>query len=189
MSNHKKHFSGGNEFLNAHELLKYKLGVCAGSELADLGCGGSGYFVFEAARLVGKKGTVYAVDILKLVLKNIEHRAEMLGYDNIKTVWSNLEEIGATKINNSSLDFALLINILFQNKEHGKIIREAARMLKRGGKLLIIDWQAGYLSFGPPPEMKLKPEVLTDLALGAGLKRLEFFEAGEYHFGIIFEKI
>ena len=189
MLNQVKKIKSGNEFLNATYLLKNKLGVFHGAEAADLGCGANGYFVFELAKLVGKEGVVYAVDILNLVLKNIGHRAEMLGYDNIKTVWSNLELPNATSINNNSLDFALLVNVLFQNKQHAKIMQEAARMLKRGGKLLVVDWQEGRFQFGPPPEIKIPLDKLTDIALGAGLKKEESFEAGNYHYGIILVKI
>ncbi len=184
-----KKIKGGNEFLDAAFLLKNKLGVFYGAQAADLGCGASGYFVFKLAELVGKEGHVYAVDVLKLVLKNIEHRASMLGYNNISTLWSNLEAANATLINNNSLDFALLVNVLFQNTQHGKIIQEAARMLKRGGKLLIVDWEDGRFPFGPPPEIKVSPAKLTDLALGAGLKKQELFEAGRYHYGLLLVKI
>lgn len=184
-----KKIKSGNEFLDAPYLLKNKLGVFHGAEAADLGCGANGYFVFELAKLVGKEGKVYAVDILKLVLKNIEHRAEVLGYGNIKTIWSNLELPNATPINNNSLDFVLLINVLFQNKQHEKIMQEAARMLKRGGKLLVVDWQEGRFQFGPPPEIKVAPAKLSDIALGAGLKKEELFEAGQYHYGLLLVKI
>lgn len=184
-----KEIPGGNEFLNARDILKNKLILTYGARVADLGCGGNGFFTFQAANLVGDKGLVYAVDILKMVLKNIENRAKMVGVNNIKTIWSNLENYGATKINNSSLDFALVVNILFQNKHPEKIIREAARMLHSGAKMLVIDWSEGRFPFGPKDEMKVSRERVSDLALGASLKKIKDIEVGRFHYGVIFEKI
>ena len=187
MKNHNIH--GGNEFLDIQGILKDKLGLFYGSKVADLGCGGSGAFSFQAANLVGDVGLVYAVDILKMVLKNIEHRAQMLGIKNIKTVWSNLENYGAAKINNDLLDYVLVVNVLFQNKSPEKIIREAVRLLKSGGKMLVIDWAEGRFPFGPPAEVKIDKKKIEDVALGANLKKTKDIDAGRFHYGLIFEKI
>ncbi len=180
---------GGNELLNPQSILHDELQVTYGSQIGDLGCGGVGYFTFQSAQLVGDTGLVYAVDVQKMILKNIEHRAKMLGLQNIKVVWSNLESFGATKINDGSLDFVLLVNILFQNKHPEKVLREAVRMLRNQGKLLVIDWKQGRFPLGPSADRKIAPEKVSDLALGAGLKKRKEFEAGKFHYGIIFEKI
>lgn len=179
---------GGNELLDADDLLKNKLGVTYGSYIADLGCGGIGFFVIKASQIVGADGVVYGVDILKSALSNVEARARLLGLNNIKTVWSNLEKYGATKINNNYLDFALLINILFQNDNHAEILKEAVRMLKPNGKLMIIDWQAGRFPIGPKPEDKVLPEQLINLVENLNLTVEKQFEAGKFHYGIVFEK-
>ncbi|MBU4360751.1 class I SAM-dependent methyltransferase [Candidatus Parcubacteria bacterium] len=179
---------GGNELLDANDLLKNKLGVTYGSYIADLGCGGIGFFVIKAAQIAGSDGVVYAVDILKSALANVEARARLLGLNNIKTVWSNLEKYGATKINNDYLDFALLINILFQSDDNAGIIKEAVRLLKPGGKLMVIDWQAGRFPIGPKPEDKIPPEKLTGIAESLNLTVEKQFEAGKFHYGIVFGK-
>lgn len=184
-----KIFPGGRELLDAHELLINQLGISYGSKVADLGCGTTGYFAFQAAQAAGDTGLVYVVDILKLILKNIDNRAKMLGFDNIKTIWSNLENYGATEINDGSMDYAFLINVLFQNKKPETILREAARLLRKGGKILVVDWKNGRFPFGPMAEIKILPERVRELALGAGLKEIKEINAGKFHYGLIFEKI
>jgi ubiquinone/menaquinone biosynthesis C-methylase UbiE len=184
-----KIFPGGRELLDAHDLLATQLGINYGAKVADLGCGSTGYFAFQAAQVVGDTGIVYAVDILKLILKNIENRAKMFGFSNIKTVWSNLENYGATEINDSSVDYAFLVNILFQNKRPETILRESVRILRKGGKLLVVDWKHGRFPFGPAAESKVLPARVRELALGAGLKEIKEIVAGKFHYGIIFEKI
>jgi len=60
--------SGGKELLDIQDILENRLGIVYGAKVADLGCGGNGFFTFKVARLVGKTGLVYAVDVLKMVL-------------------------------------------------------------------------------------------------------------------------
>lgn len=181
------YISGGNELLDPLEILA-RLGVKTGSRVADLGCGGAGHFIIPAAKLVGDHITVYAVDILKTVLQSVNSKARLEGINNIKTVWSNLENVGATKIRKGSLDFALLINILFQSKKHEDILKEAMRLLKEDGQILIIDWNQNPSAFGPLPASRVKADSIKKLAQDLKLKSTDEFQAGTYHYGIILKK-
>ncbi len=159
------------------------------TKVADLGCGTSGHFVFPAARLVGKNGKVYAVDILKTVLENIKKRVKQENLDNIEPVWSNLEIFGATKIEAGSLNAALLVNTLYQSTKRVEILREAIRMLKKDGRLVVVEWKNISSPFGPPAEERVKLDLLKKGAERLGLKLEEEFEAGPYHYGLVFTKI
>jgi ubiquinone/menaquinone biosynthesis C-methylase UbiE len=180
---------GGNELINSEWLLKEKVGLGLGMKVGDFGCGGGGYFALQAARLVGSHGQVYAVDILKSVLNNVLSRARSLGIENIVTVWSNLEVFGATKVTDGSLDAGLLINILFQNKEPGMLLKEAARMIRKGGALLVVDWKEGRFPLGPLPQDKVMSKAVRETAASLGLKEKDSFDAGTFHFGLLFEKL
>ncbi|MDD5749714.1 MAG: class I SAM-dependent methyltransferase [Patescibacteria group bacterium] len=184
--NQKKVF-GKSEMLDAGNILKNMLGLSVGDMVGDLGAGG-GLFTVQAARLVGDQGQVYAVDILKTALSDIDSRARMSGLHNIKTVWSNLEVVGACKINPNSLDYVLLVNVLFQSKKHLEIISEAARLIKSGGKMLIIDWDETKSAFAPTNELRVSAERLIALSQGLGFSLDQQFKAGQYHFGLIFTK-
>jgi len=178
---------GKSELLNAATILKDILGLSIGSVVADLGAGG-GMFTIQSARLVGDPGQVYSVDILKNTLSEIESKARMSGLYNIKTIWSNLEIVGATKIKETSLDFALLVNVLFQSSKHYEMMAEAARLLKQNGKLLIVDWDNTQPAFTPPSNMQVDPKKLNEYAQELGLALEKEFKAGQYHFGMIFIK-
>jgi len=178
---------GGNALIDAN-LIITKVRVGEKTKIADLGCGASGHFIFAAAKIVGKKGLVYAVDILKTVLETINKRAKIENYDNVKTIWSNLEIFGATKIESGSLDIALLINTLYQSHKRAEIMREAIRMLKQGGKLVVAEWKNMVTPFGPPAEERVKRDLLIVAAKKLGLHQEEEFEAGQYHDGLIFIK-
>jgi ubiquinone/menaquinone biosynthesis C-methylase UbiE len=178
---------GGNELLDAKKVLEIA-GLSEGARVADLGCGARGYFSLQAAKLVGTKGVVYAVDILKSALNGVESNARLHGLSNIRTLWSDLEKFGATKLPENYLDFALLINILFQTVDDETVIKEAVRLLKRGGKLLVVDWKKTGAPFGPPIQDRSSPEEIKQIVNRLGLKLEKEFEAGPYHYGLVFIK-
>lgn len=179
--------SGRSELLDAGEILKDILQLKRGEMVGDLGAGG-GLFLLESARLVGDVGQVYAVDVVKNILSEIESKARLSGLNNIKTIWSNLEIVGATKINEASLDANILVNVLYQSKKHYEILAEAARLLKSGGRLLIVDWAKNELSFGPPPEMIIEPQKIIEICKQLDLNLVKEFKAGRYHFGLLLTK-
>lgn len=182
------YISGGNELIDPGTVFKH-IDIKAGDRLADLGCGGAAHFVVPAAQKIGSQGLVYAVDILKSALKSVASISRLEGVQNVKTIWSNLEITDATTIKKESLDAAFLINILFQSKQHENIIKEAVRLIKRGGQLLVIDWGRGASTFGPPVVDRVKPENIKKIAQNLKLKLLDEFEAGTYHFGLVFKKV
>lgn len=179
---------GGSSLLNP-ELVLSNLEIEDGMRAADLGCGRLGYFVLPMANLVGPKGIVFAVDIIKEILKSVETRAKLAGILNVKTIWSDIERVGATAIAAESLDIVLICNLLFQVKEHENVIKEAARLLKTEGRLLVIDWKGVHAPFGPLKEMKIKKEDVKKWAKKSNLSLEKEFDAGEYHWGIIFKKL
>ena len=71
--------TGGNILLDVNLILT-KAGIEEGMKIADLGCGTNGHFVFPAANLVGNKGTVYAVDILKTAIEAVSRRIKQEEY-------------------------------------------------------------------------------------------------------------
>src|SRR3989344_3933288 len=139
--------SGGNALLQPRQILKEHLRVQPGQSVGNFGCGGGGFFTLECARLVGDQGVVYAVDIVKAALSSVDGKAKLQGLYNVKTVWSDLEVVGALQIPEQSLDHGLLVNVLFQSKKHDDILREVTRLIKPQGKLLIIDWNQTPIPF------------------------------------------
>lgn len=179
--------TGGNKLIDPVMVLQ-KAGLQEKMQVADLGCGAVGHYVFPAARMVGKDGRVYAVDIIKSVLENIEKRANLENLGNIITVWSDLERYGATKIVSNSLDADFLLNTLFQTKDRAGVLKEAARLLKVGGKLVVVDWLLTDAPFGPPVEGRVNHSLVEAEADKLGLRLMSRFSAGKYHYGLVFEK-
>jgi len=179
---------GGNNFLNPAELMSI-IQLNEGDFVADLGCGSGGYFVIPFAKKVGQTGRVYAVDVLPEAIQTVETATRVNNLTNVKTVWADLEVTGSSKIPSNSLDEALLINVLFQNKKRDDIIKEASKMVKQDGLLVIVDWLVSGTGFGPDENILVDRSHIEGLVLGLNYEKVYSDNIGEYHFVDIYKKL
>ena len=177
------------ELLDAKQILMEDLDLQEGMTYADLGIGTAAHFIFQAARIVGDTGRAYALDIIKPVLEATSSRAKSDGLLQIKTIWTDLEVYGAAKeVVNDSVDRMSIINLLFQTKKDEHVFNEANRMLKPGGKCMVIDWQPELSGFGPPQESRTSLDKVRKMANVVKWKEIKEFNVSKFHFGILFEK-
>jgi len=156
--------------------------------VADLGCGNFGYLVFPLAKRIGKHGRIYAIDIIKSSLDSIRRIAETENLDQIETVWSDLEIFGGTKIKAESLDGIFIVSTLHQSDRYLDIIKEGVRLLKVGGKALIVEWNNDNSPFNTNESRRIKKEDLKKALKETSLKIIEEFEASDHHYGILLIK-
>lgn len=156
--------------------------------MADLGCGQTGHIVFPGAKILGKKGVMYAVDIMKSVLEMIGKRASINSFLNIETVWSDLEKIGSASIPASSLDAAFIVNTLVQSNNRHAILEEARRLLKDKARLIIVDWERRGLSFGPQDDRYVDFVDIKRWSQMHGFAVQEEFKMGNFHHGLVLFK-
>ncbi|MDD5589728.1 MAG: class I SAM-dependent methyltransferase [Candidatus Portnoybacteria bacterium] len=176
---------GSGGFLNPKKVLD-SLEIRPTSVVADFGCG-HGYFTIPLAKAVGSEGQVFAVDLRKDCLEEVKERAVSEGLGNIETIRGNLEVPGGSKTPDDSCDVVFLANILFQNQKKQEIIVEARRVLKPGGKMIIIDWEP-TLSHLAGSGWRISPEEIQRMASEQRFSFERTFDAGEYHYGMIFKK-
>jgi ubiquinone/menaquinone biosynthesis C-methylase UbiE len=174
------------KFINPR-LIVDALEIEMGMVIGDFGCG-TGYFTFPLAAKVGQTGKVYALDILKDKLEAIESEAKILGLSNVIAKRVNLEAAGGSKLEDNSVDWVFLVNMLFQNKNKEIIIKEAARVLRTGGKLLIIEWNKEDSSMGPADNLRVSKTEISESAQSNSLAVLREIKISDFHFGLIFEK-
>ncbi len=174
------------EFLNPREVLK-AIGLEVGKTFADFGCGG-GYFTIPAGKMVGEYGKVYAVDILKEALRDVEGKAKIEGLRNIQTVWADLEIKSGTKITADSVDIVFISHVFYQSDKHSPILEEAKRVVKPEGEIVVIEWEKVDIPFGPPLEARVAKKDAIEAAQKSDLSLSSEFEAGSYHYGLILKK-
>jgi ubiquinone/menaquinone biosynthesis C-methylase UbiE len=161
-----------------------------GMVVADFGCG-SGHITILMAQQVGGaskgEGKVYAVDVMEQPLEFVRSQATSEMLTNIETVRANLEVVGSTKIPDASVDLVMCSNVLFQSSEKQKILEEAKRVTKPGGRLVIIDWVPAKALFSGMGNFILSPEEAEKIAVSLGYTKERAFGGGTHHFGIVFK--
>lgn len=171
-------------FIQPEKVLK-ELKLKKNMETAEFGCG-TGKFSFLLAEKL-EDGKVYALDVQPEVLSALKKEADLRSLYNIETIHCDLEEKNGSTLLDNSLDIVLIPNVLFQVEKKKEMISEAKRIVKRKGQILIIDWRSGA-SFGPAKENRVKPEQIKKIAQDLGLKFKKEFEAGSFHYGLLFKK-
>jgi len=107
-----------------------KLDLQEGQKILDYGCG-IGSYTFPAAKLVGEKGRVYALDKQPLAIKKIEKKAQEETFYNIDTILSDRD----TGLPDESVDVILLYGVLPEIEDKESLLKELYRILKPNGYL------------------------------------------------------
>jgi ubiquinone/menaquinone biosynthesis C-methylase UbiE len=128
-------------FLRPGEIVQHlrdKKYVLQGMKGADFGCG-TGYFTALLAEEVGAEGRIYAIDVDEEAIKEAQEFISQFGLRNVKFLHQDLEINSG--LENNSLDFVFISQVLYQSDEPQKIISEAKRVLKEKGYLIVLEPQ------------------------------------------------
>ena len=120
-------------------LLIERSGIQSGMKVLEIGPG-SGAFTTFAARAVGEKGKVYALDIQKEMLDKLQaklERPENRDIHNIEVFNKSAYEL---PFEFSSLDLVYMVSVFQEIPDRDKTLKEVERVLKSGGILAISEF-------------------------------------------------
>lgn len=162
-----------------------QLGLREGMKVGDFGAG-SGHYARAAAAIVGHSGKVYAIDVQEDVLKHLTLNTHEQHHRTIESIWGNFEKLGGTHLRDHTLDAIILANALFQVDDRSGLVAEIKRVLKPGGKLMVIDWAGSYGGMGPSPERVVPEHTVDEFFITNGFHKVKSFRGGPHHYGIVF---
>ena len=158
-----------------------------GDVVADFGAG-SGYFLRALSLRVGN-GKVYACEIQKNLIEKISEQVLSQHLSNIYPLWCDLEEADGVPIKSDTLDVGILVNTLFQLEDKQAASREMYRMIRTGGRLMVIDWTDSYGGLGPSAEHVCDETSAKNLFESHGFVLEHTYPAGAHHYGLAFRKV
>ena len=153
----------------------------AGMTFADIGCG-DGYFSILAAKKVGAKGKVYAVDIDSNGVEKLKTKAKAEGLTNITSAVGRSED---TVFCTACVDIVFYSMDLHDFNDPAKVLKNARQMIKPNGTLIDLDWKKQEMPFGPPAEIRFSEQKVSELLVAAGFMVESIKDAGPYHYLII----
>lgn len=182
-SRREKKVKNSMNFLNPEDILS-TLSLKENMMASEFGCGSGDFSLAMAERL--KQGKVYAMDIQEEPLSVLKSRALERKLQNLDVVHCDLEKKKGSKLADGCLDLVLVSNVLFQVRNKKAFLKEAKRVLKPEGRLLVVDW-ISQAPFGPGTNT-IAPAEVREIAKSLDLKFENEFDAGGYHYGLVFAK-
>ena len=149
---------------------------------------GSGYGTFSitAASLIS--GNLYALDIEKEMIGSLQKKIREENISNIKIIQRDFVTEG-TGLKDDSVDYVMMFNILHA-EEPEKLLQEAYRILRSGGKIGVIHWiHSEDTPRGPSLDMRPAPEQCIKWLRNTGFEMEgKTIDLPPYHYGIIGSK-
>lgn len=158
-----------------------------GSVVADLGVG-YGHYTYALSEAVGPNGKVFAIDVRKDMLERLKKEVDEKGVKNVEIIWGDIEIVGGTKLRRDLLDAIVITNVLFQIDSKAGLVHECARILKTGGKLMLIDWSESFAGIGPEPGAIVEEALARQIFETGPFEYKKSISTGEHHYGMVFEK-
>lgn len=158
-----------------------------GDVVADFGAG-SGHYMKPLSTAVGPSGKVYLCEIQKELVDALGVSSREQRLSNVFPLWCDIEALGGIKLSDGVLSAGLLSNVLFQFTNKESALREIARVLKKGGKLIVIDWTDSFGGLGPQTGSVITEADARKLLERAGFSYERTFPAGDHHYGLVYRK-
>jgi len=178
---------GGSRFVKP-DVVTSHFHLRPGDRVADFGAG-SGYFLRALSTAAGLDGRVYACEIQKNLVETLALVAQTERLPNVEPLWCDLETPKGVRLADNTLDMGVFINTLFQVDDKGVALTEAARVIRPGGKLAIIEWTESFGGLGPRPDHVVDQKAVTSMAEAHGFRLEHDFPAGEHHYGLMFRRV
>ncbi|QSZ67821.1 methyltransferase domain-containing protein [Methanofollis aquaemaris] len=156
-----------------------------GDVFLDLGCGAGEYSLY-AAREVGDQGSVIAVDIREDLADALMKKADLAGLKNITATVADLSE--RLPFDDDTIDVCFLVTVLHAldlDQVAETLFSDIRRVLKRHGRLVVIECKKEEMHFGPPFRMRISAEELEPIISHYGFERIGLADLG-YNYMISF---
>jgi SAM-dependent methyltransferase len=113
--------------------LREVLGPQGGEQVLEIGPG-TGYYTLEIAEWVGPQGVVEIFDIQQEMLDHTMRRAAERGLENVSATRGDAVSL---PYEDDSFDAVVLVTVLGEIREGDAALREIARVLRPGGRLVV----------------------------------------------------
>jgi ubiquinone/menaquinone biosynthesis C-methylase UbiE len=112
-----------------------KLNIKRGSKVADIGSH-EGYFTIKLAKVVGKEGKVFAVDVSKDKIEKLKKHLEERKISNVNVI---VGEENNPRLPALTLDAVLIVDTYHEMDAQQEILQSIKKALKPNGKLVICE--------------------------------------------------
>ncbi len=163
------------------EAILADIGLKPGFTFIDVGCGG-GFFTLPAARMVGRRGKVYGLDVDNRSITSLKELAAKEELKNLNLTVGQAEE---SVICEQCADIVFFGIALHDFQDPARVLENARRMVKSAGKLVNLDWKKEPMDLGPPLKIRFSEDMAVRLIQTAGFTIETVKDSGLYHYLVV----
>lgn len=163
------------------EAILADIGLKPGFTFIDIGCGG-GFFTLPAARMVGRRGKVYGLDVDARSITRLKELAAKKGLKNLNLTVGRAEE---SVICEQCADIVFFGIALHDFQDPARVLKNAKKMVKSAGKLVNLDWKKEPMDLGPPLKIRFSKDIAVRLIQTAGFTVETVKDSGPYHYLVV----
>lgn len=164
-----------------------KMHIPEGTIFLDIACG-TGKYSIAVARKKGESVKIFAVDLWQAGLEELQRESARSNIDTIQPILADIRR--RLPFADNSVDSCLMATILHDLSpgEREAVIGEAARLLKPGGILHIIEFKKVDYGPGPPVRIRLDIKDIASLVVPHGFGEIAGNDIGEYIYMVQYRK-
>ena len=192
---HKHHAKSSLKFMGSEEVLD-ELNLKGNEVFMDAGCG-DGHIAIKAAEDYIPDGTAYAVDNYEPSIEEINAYRQENNLENLKVIKADITR-DIPQIGDGSVDMVFMFNVIHGFKASDnldEVIESLLRIIRKDGKIAIVEFNPIDWPIGPPTEIKYAPEELEEIFDEYDFRKVYLNDSvgqegpdGKSHYLIIFQR-
>lgn len=157
--------------------------------VVDFGAG-TGLYSLPLAQAL-PHGRLVAVDSSPELLQHLTEKLAQPAHSALRERVTILPYRDSVALATGAADRVLTLNVMHHVYDQPKTLAEIVRLLRPGGRLVVLEFGRIERPVGPPPERVLAHDELRALVASMGLHEMAYFEPGElvpYHVVVVGER-
>lgn len=147
------------------------LGVKPGMTVCDMGCG-NGFHTLQIAKLLGRSGQVFGVDVQPTMLKLLRERMEGQGIENVVPILGSFHN---PRLPQKSVDLILMVDVYHEFSHPVQMLAAMKKSLKPDGVIVLVEFRTEDEDVPIKPLHKMSKKQIHKEMNANGLKLVKEF--------------
>lgn len=146
------------------------------------------FFALPILETLSNGGKLYCLgsndELLQKIFNEVKHLKS-----SFHVLKAHVGKKKGVPLKDSLLDIVLLDNVFFSFENKEELIEEIMRVLKKGGRALVIDWHGSFNGIGPHKDHVVSKQETEHFFSKFNFSLLNDIDAGTFHYALLFRKM
>jgi ubiquinone/menaquinone biosynthesis C-methylase UbiE len=146
---------------------------------------GLDWLSFPIAEHVGSRGKVFALEPSAEAVAELTRRAAQQKLAQLVAIETFAEHL---PLADQSVDGVIWHTVALMMGDRRQALSESFRIVRPGGRLVVVDWKIIETASGPPLERRVPEDLLAEEARAQGFSLKARFDPGPVTWGLVFQR-